>query len=155
MLLSHSHAVLGLQQQLHSMLHAIYQLLIMSCLDSVSSLFRGFGFGLQPIGMQNVLAYARSVLPGLLVCRQHQTVLGCCLLVLLLSHLAAVVRADTLLQTKLREKEIKEALKEKKQAEKDGKEEVSPASSTCSQRTSVGTLPEHAPLFGQHRCLYC
>jgi hypothetical protein len=36
-----------------------------------------------------------------------------------------LVYADKLLQTKLREKEIKEALKEKKQAEKEGKEEVS------------------------------
>lgn len=51
-----------------------------------------------------------------------------------------MVRADKLLQTKLREKEIKEALKEKKQAEKDGKEEVTPASSTCRQQPSVSTL---------------
>ena len=71
---------------------------------------------------------------------------------LLLSQFAAVVRADKLLQTKLREKEIKEALKEKKQAEKDGKEEVSPASSTYSH-LAAATKRQHpfiaCPIFCQ------
>jgi hypothetical protein len=52
---------------------------------------------------------------------------------------AVCIYTDKLLQTKLREKEIKEALKEKRQADKDGKEEVSPAGRPCS------AWPELAP----------
>jgi hypothetical protein len=86
---------------------------------------------------------------------------ACCLLVLLLFCMltllllschccvAAMCFADKLAQTKLREKEIKEALKEKKQAEKEEKEEVSPASSLHSNSHQNGTLV----LVNAQRCL--